>query len=181
MKLHQNFVEWCLIPREYKIIFPKFLQHAVPDISHCFAKFRFQNTHISQVFFSKKNPAIFLIFFVCIALDSICCSPMCCLLDTFFTAIGVILLQKQLNMLIFLVFCRLHLQKNYLTNNTLVNNRLGQVLLIQKQLGKSLDFLSRKRSAKYVCFESETSRNNAKYQERYAAKFWNNYFVFSSC
>ena len=47
--------------------FWKFLQRAVPDISHCFAKFRFENTHISLVSISKNLGTISLIFYRCIA------------------------------------------------------------------------------------------------------------------
>ena len=54
----------------------------------------------------------------------------------------------------------------------------SEILCSERQIGSSVTHTEkiRKIHAKYVCFESEVSRKNAKYQERHAAKKIQNLF-----
>ena len=142
------------------------MQHAVPDISHCCVKFHFQNTHISQVSISKIPPAIFLHLPKRRGSDlrynirkfqvkknygfwENCRKLKKCLFWGFFSN--------------YLNFRKIH---NLFSFETFWGSSLDGCLFVLEDSRKSPEGFSRLTPAKYVCFENETSRNHAKYQER---------------
>ena len=145
-------MEWCLATREHKRNFENFLQHAVPDISHFFAKFRFQNTHISHVFFSKKNPAIFLIFSVWVALDPICCSPMCCLLGNFFEDVTHVKIQKVSVFSYFLSNITLTPAKKFPNKQHIGEQQIGSSATHTEKIRKIAGFFFEKKTCEICVF-----------------------------